>query len=107
MEKSQDKNRQQAAGTVGTPSTPGTPNTSNTPNTPDSPNATSLGERASFWSYFTGQGMAMSFLTGMLSTYLLMNGIQLAQIAFAMVAVKLWDAMSDTFFGVIFDKVRF
>lgn len=49
----------------------------------------------------------MSFLTGMLTTYLLMNGIQLAQVAFVMVAVKLWDAMSDTFFGVIFDKVRF
>lgn len=70
------------------------------------PNETSLGERASFWSYFSGQGLAMSFLTGMLTTYLLMNGIQLAQIAFAMVAVKLWDAMSDTFFGVIFDKIK-
>ncbi|WP_461215796.1 MFS transporter [Lacticaseibacillus sp. GG6-2] len=74
---------------------------------PPATNETGAGERVSFWSYFTGQGMAMSFLTGMLTTYLLMNGIQLAQIAFAMVAVKLWDAFSDTLFGVIFDKVRF
>ncbi len=70
-------------------------------------NQTGGKERVSFWTYFTGQGMAMSFLTGMLTTYLLMNGIQLAQVAFAMVAVKLWDAFSDTFFGIIFDKVRF
>ncbi|MFD1430988.1 MFS transporter [Lacticaseibacillus mingshuiensis] len=68
---------------------------------------TGNGERISFWSYFTGQGMANSFLTGMLTTYLLMNGIALAQVAFAMVAVKLWDAMSDTFFGVLFDKIHF
>lgn len=68
---------------------------------------TGFGERVGFWSYFTGQGMAMSFLTGMLTTYLLMNGIAVTQVAFAMVAVKLWDVFSDTIFGIIFDRVHF
>lgn len=68
---------------------------------------TTFPEKASYWSYFTGQGMAMSFLTGMLTTYLLLSGIAATQIAFAMVAVKLWDAFSDTLFGIIFDRVHF
>lgn len=63
-------------------------------------------ERVSFWAYFTGQGMAMSFLTGMLTTYLLMNGIAVGQVALAMLLVKLWDACADPLFGVVFDKVR-
>lgn len=70
-------------------------------------NETKPRERISFWSYFTGQGMAMSFLTGMLTTYLMLNGIALGQIALAMVLVKLWDAFSDTLFGVLFDKIHF
>ena len=70
-------------------------------------NETKPRERISFWSYFTGQGMAMSFLTGMLTTYLMLNGIALGQIALAMVLVKLWDAFSDTVFGVLFDKIHF
>lgn len=46
-------------------------------------------------------------LGAFLTSYMLMIGVDVAQIAAAMLVVKVWDAVNDTLFGVIFDKVRF
>lgn len=71
------------------------------------PTMTSGGERLSYWSYFVGQSMSYTMLGGFLTTYMMMIGIDLTKIATAMVIVKLWDAVNDTIFGVIFDRVKF
>ncbi|MBT9671960.1 hypothetical protein GPK34_07960 [Secundilactobacillus kimchicus] len=68
---------------------------------------TSAPERFSFWSYFTGQAMVQTILTNFIATYLMLNGIPLEHIALSMFAVKLWDIVNDTFFGVVFDKIKF
>jgi Na+/melibiose symporter-like transporter len=72
-----------------------------------SPNMTTGGERLSYWSYFVGQSMSYTMLGGFLTTYMMMIGIDLTKIATAMVLVKMWDAVNDTIFGVIFDRVKF
>jgi Na+/melibiose symporter-like transporter len=64
-------------------------------------------ERVSFWTYFTGQSMLNSLLTSFIATYMMLNGIRLTGIAVAMVAVKVWDLVNDSFFGIIFDRIKF
>ncbi|MBQ2775544.1 MAG: MFS transporter [Clostridia bacterium] len=64
-------------------------------------------ERKSYYLYFTGQN-AIYFLTAnYLTTYLMFLGINPAKSAAVMLAVKIWDAINDALFGVIFDSVKF
>lgn len=64
-------------------------------------------ERMSYYSFFMGQDAIYAIVTTFLTTYLLFQGINPAKSAVVMLAVKIWDAVNDTIFGVIFDSVRF
>ena len=68
---------------------------------------TKLGERVSYWSYFVGQNIFYNVVTTFMSTYLMMNGIDLGKIAVVTLIVKIWDAVNDPLFGIIFDKIKF
>ncbi|MCH4170194.1 MAG: MFS transporter [Lactobacillus sp.] len=74
---------------------------------PTLPTMTTRSERLNYWLYFLGQSMSYTMLGGFLTTYMMMVGVDLDKIALAMVAVKLWDSVNDTIFGIIFDKVKF
>lgn len=71
------------------------------------PSMTSFSERLSYWSYFAGQSMSYTMLGGFLTSYMLMIGVDIGKIAAAMLVVKVWDAVNDTIFGIIFDRVKF
>ncbi len=64
-------------------------------------------ERASYYSYFAGQNMIYTLFNVCLTTYLLFLGIDPIKSATVMLVVKVWDAVNDTLFGVIFDSIRF
>ena len=64
-------------------------------------------ERLSYYSFFMGQDAIYAMVTNFLITYLLFQGINPAKAATVMLAVKIWDAVNDALFGVIFDSVRF
>lgn len=64
-------------------------------------------ERVSYYSYFAGQNMIYTLFNVCLTTYLLFLGINPTKSAAVMLAVKIWDAVNDTMFGVIFDSIRF
>ncbi|MBQ9914454.1 MAG: MFS transporter [Clostridia bacterium] len=64
-------------------------------------------ERLSYYSYFAGQNMIYTLFNVCLTTYLLFLGIDPMKSATVMLIVKVWDAVNDTLFGVIFDSVRF
>ena len=64
-------------------------------------------ERVSYYSYFAGQNMIYTLFNVCLTTYLLFLGIDPIKSAAVMLAVKVWDAVNDTLFGVIFDSIRF
>ena len=64
-------------------------------------------ERMSYYSYFAGQNMIYTLFNTCLTTYLLFLGINPIKSAAVIFAVKVWDAVNDTMFGVIFDKIRF
>ena len=64
-------------------------------------------ERFSYYSYFAGQNMIYTLFNVCLTTYLLFLGIDPVKSAAVMLAVKIWDAVNDTLFGVIFDAVKF
>lgn len=68
---------------------------------------TKLGERVSYWSYFVGQNIFYNVVTTFMATYLMMNGIDLGKIAVVTLIVKIWDAVNDPMFGIIFDKIKF
>lgn len=68
---------------------------------------TSFGERVGYWSYFAGQSISYGMLNSFVTTYMLMNGVDITKIAFAMFLVKAWDAVNDTIFGVIYDRIKF
>ena len=68
---------------------------------------TSRGERVSYWSYLVGQNFAYTMVATYLGTYMMMIGVDLSKIATVMLIVKVWDAINDTIFGLIFDKVKF
>ena len=64
-------------------------------------------ERKSYYSYFFGQNMIYNMVAGYLATFLLLIGINPVKSAAVMLIVKVWDAVNDAIFGVIFDKVTF
>ncbi len=64
-------------------------------------------ERLSYWTYFIGQNIYYNITAAFISTYLAMQGIDLAKVAMVLLIVKIWDAVNDPIFGYIFDKVRF
>ncbi len=64
-------------------------------------------ERLSYYSYFAGQNMIYTLFNTCLATYLLFLGINPIKSAAVIFVVKVWDAVNDTMFGVIFDKIKF
>ena len=64
-------------------------------------------ERLSYWSYFIGQNIYYNITAAFISTYLAMQGIDLAKVAIVLLIVKVWDAVNDPIFGYIFDKIKF
>ena len=64
-------------------------------------------ERLTYYSYFAGQNMIYTLFNVCLTTYLLFLGVDPMKSAGVMLAVKIWDALNDTLFGVIFDAVKF
>ena len=68
---------------------------------------TTFGERVSYWTYFVGQNIYYNITAAFISTYLAMQGIDLAKVAIVLLVVKIWDAVNDPIFGYIFDKVKF
>ena len=64
-------------------------------------------ERLSYWTYFIGQNVYYNITAAFISTYLAMQGIDLAKVAVVLLIVKIWDAVNDPIFGYIFDKVKF
>lgn len=69
--------------------------------------STTQGERMTYYSYFTGQNIIYTLVSTYLVTYLMFQGIDPIKSAAVMGVVKVWDAVNDTVFGVIFDKVKF
>ena len=68
---------------------------------------TSFKERNSYLVYFTGQNIFYFLVASYLTTYLMMTGIDMAKAGIVVLAVKIWDAVNDTLFGVIFDSIKF
>ena len=64
-------------------------------------------ERISYWTYFIGQNIYYNITAAFISTYLAMQGIDLAKVAMVLLVVKVWDAVNDPIFGFVFDKVKF
>lgn len=64
-------------------------------------------ERFSYYVYFTGQNSIYTLVTMFLTTYLLFSGVDPAKSAAVLLVVKLWDAINDAVFGVVFDKIKF
>lgn len=64
-------------------------------------------ERKSYYLYFAGQNAIYFLLANYLTTYLMFLGINPAKSATVMLIVKIWDAINDALFGVIFDSVKF
>lgn len=69
--------------------------------------STEPGERFSYYSYFAGQNMIYTLFNVCLTTYLLFLGIDPIKSAAVMLVVKVWDAVNDTMFGMIFDTIKF
>ncbi len=69
--------------------------------------STKPAERVSYYSYFAGQNMIYTLFNVCLTTYLLFLGIDPTKSAAVMLIVKVWDAVNDTLFGMIFDSVKF
>lgn len=68
---------------------------------------TSSSERLSYYTYCTGQNGIYTLITMSLTTYLLFSGINPVWAGIVMFAVKIWDALNDAIFGLVFDKVKF
>ena len=51
--------------------------------------------------------MIYNMVASYLTTFLLLIGVNPIKSASVMLAVKVWDAVYDALFGVIFDKVTF
>ena len=64
-------------------------------------------ERADYSSYMVGQNIIYTLVSNFLTTYLLMCSINPIKSAFVVLIVKVWDAVNDIMFGLIFDKVKF
>ena len=64
-------------------------------------------ERLSYYSYFAGQNMIYTLFNSCITTFLLFLGINPIKSAAVIFAVKVWDAVNATLFGVIFDSIKF
>ena len=69
--------------------------------------STEPGERFSYYTYFAGQNMIYTLFNVCLTTYLLFLGIDPIKLGVVMLIVKVWDAVNDTMFGMIFDTIKF
>ena len=69
--------------------------------------STDPGERFSYYTYFAGQNMIYTLFNVCLTTYLLFLGIDPIKSGVVMLIVKVWDAVNDTMFGMIFDTIKF
>ncbi len=69
--------------------------------------ATSLTERISYYAFFVGQNAIYALVTSYLTTYFMLIGVDLTKATGIMLAIKIWDAVNDCLFGVIFDAVKF
>lgn len=61
-------------------------------------------------SYFIGSGSHFTmhtFMSAFLTTYLLMIGVNPATSATVLLVLRAWDAINDTLFGYLIDRVRF
>lgn len=65
------------------------------------------GEKASYWSYMIGQNFTYTMVASYLGTYMMMIGVDVSKTAVVMLIVKIWDAINDALFGIIFDKIKF
>ena len=63
-------------------------------------------ERKSYYTYFFGQNMIYNMIAGYLTTFLLLIGVDPVKSAAVMLVVKVWDAVNDAIFGVVFDKIK-
>lgn len=68
---------------------------------------TNPNERKSYYSYFLGQNMIYNMVSSFLTTFLLLIGVDPIKSGTVMLAVKVWDAVNDALFGVVFDKIKF
>lgn len=68
---------------------------------------TSKTERKSYYSYFFGQNMIYNMISAYLATFLILIGVNPVKSAIVMLIVKVWDAVNDAIFGVVFDKIKF
>lgn len=68
---------------------------------------TTNSERKSYYLYFFGQNMIYNLLASYLTTYLVFKEIDPVMSGLVVTAVKVWDAVNDAIFGVIFDKIKF
>ena len=68
---------------------------------------TTQSERQSYYLYFFGQNMIYNLLASYLTTYLVFKEIDPVMSGLVVTAVKVWDAVNDAIFGVIFDKIKF
>ena len=64
-------------------------------------------ERKSYWTYFVGQNIYYCITAAFISTYLAMQGVDLAKVALVLLIVKIWDAINDPLFGFLFDRIQF
>ena len=64
-------------------------------------------ERKSYYSYFFGQNMIYHMIAAYLTTFLILIGVDPFKSASVVLVVKIWDAVNDAVFGVIFDKIKF
>ena len=60
-------------------------------------------ERKSYYSYFFGQNMIYNMISAYLATFLILIGVNPVKSAIVMLIVKVWDAVNDAIFGVVFD----
>ncbi len=68
---------------------------------------TSKLERMAYISYFIGQLIFYTVVTSFALTYLLNRGFNEVIIGSILIVPKIWDAVNDSLFGVVVDKVRF
>ena len=68
---------------------------------------TSKVERLSYYLFFAGQLIFNTIVMTYVLTLLLNNGVNEVLAGTIILAPKIWDAINDTLFGFIVDKVRF
>ena len=65
---------------------------------------TTFKERLSYWTYFIGQNIYYNITAAFISTYLAMQGVNLAKVAIVLLIVKIWDAVNDPIIGALVDS---